>query len=379
MSVFKRYQGKRITSKHPKYAAARWWCYKRVAGHKTIHQAIPEARTREQAEKAEHALVEQLFNRRYGIADTSTTFGEFCDRVYKPFYESKNTNVHAKRLDVDLLKKHWEHRPLATITPHDCRMVQAALRRRKLRNSKKADAPTISPSSVNRTMTTASMIFTLALEERKIDYNPMGPVKPLAEPDARKYLLTDEQKKALWSELTKDVLMLRLVVIAIMTPLRKGQILALSDTDINFDRCTAQVISSKGRKPRTVPLNQTALMVLRGICAERRGRLFPFADFRRRWHGCLVRAKINKEDGTREENFHFHDLRDEFATSLVGNNANPKWIQDLFAHSDMGITDRYMSTVPAILFDTVNSLDGRLPAEAATILQPTQETDGPPN
>lgn len=379
MSVFKRYQGKRITSKHPKYPAARWWCYRRVKGHKTIHQALPEARTREQAEKAEHSLVEQLFNRRYGIADNSTTFGEFCDNVYKHYYEQRNTNIDAKRLDVELLKKHWEHRPLAAITPQDCRNVQAALRRRKKRNSKKADAPAISPSSVNRTMTTASKIFTLACQERKLENNPMQWVESLEEPEARKRILNAGQKKALWEELMKDTLLRRLVILAVMTPLRKGQILALADTDIDLDGRTARVIRSKNRPPRTVPLNRTAVAVLREICAERHGRLFPFADFRRRWHGCLIRAKINKKDGTRDDNFHFHDLRSEFATALRSQSQNPEWIQNLFAHSDMGITNIYMSSVPAELFDAVDSLDGTLPAEAATILQPTQETEGPPN
>lgn len=30
MAVFKRYKGERITAKHPAYAKARWWVYRRL-------------------------------------------------------------------------------------------------------------------------------------------------------------------------------------------------------------------------------------------------------------------------------------------------------------------------------------------------------------
>jgi len=372
MSVFKRYKGNRITSKHPKYAAARWWVYKRVSGHKTIHQAIPEARTREQAELAERRLVDRLFGIKYGVADTETTFGTFCETKYKPYYEQNNVNIGAKRLYVELLNKHWQTKPITAITPQDCRNVQDALRRRD--NARRSDS-TLSDSSVNRVMSTASKIFTLACQEGVIDRNPMQFVKKLAEPPRRRRLLTDDQKAKLWFELGKDDFLRRLVTLAIATPLRKGQLLALKDTDISFENRIVWVIASKGRDARPVPLNQTALGVLRELCAERSGTLFPVKDFRRRWSSCLVRAKINKkkEDGpTREDNYHFHDLRTEFASALIRNNINPKWVQDLFAHSDAGITDGYINTGNDLLFQAVDSLD-------ATILQPTQEIEGPPN
>lgn len=358
MSVFKRYQGKRITSKHPQYAKARWWCYKRVKGHKTIHQAIPEARTREQAELAERRLVDRLFGVRYGVADTETTFGSFCESKYKPYYETHNVNVGAKKLDVELLNRHWRTKPLSEITPQECRNVQAALRRRTKRNKK--DAETVSPSSVNRTMTTASKIFTLACEEGILDRNPMEFVKRLREPRPRKRLLTREQKAALLQEILGDSLLRRLVGLAMTTPLRKGQILALKNSDIDFDHQSATVIASKGRDAREIPLNDTAIAILRELCEERRGLLFPIKDFRRRWSSALIRAGINEKDGSREDNYHFHDLRKEFATELVRRGVNPKWVQGLFAHSDMSITDIYTQTEDDDLRQAIRSLDDKV-------------------
>lgn len=42
---------------------------------------------------------------------------------------------------------------------------------------------------------------------------------------------------------------------------------------------------------------------------------------------------INKVGGSREENFHFHDLRRMFGSELLKRGANPYHIKDLFAHS----------------------------------------------
>jgi len=36
MAVYKRFNGKRVTSKDPNYAKARWWVHKRVKA-RTIH------------------------------------------------------------------------------------------------------------------------------------------------------------------------------------------------------------------------------------------------------------------------------------------------------------------------------------------------------
>ena len=96
MAVYKRYKGKKISSKHPAYAIARWWVYKRVKGYGTIHQGIPEARTREEAELAERQLLKQLFDKSYGITDTTTTFESFVESTYRKYVEQNNVNKVAK-------------------------------------------------------------------------------------------------------------------------------------------------------------------------------------------------------------------------------------------------------------------------------------------
>jgi hypothetical protein len=50
--VYKRWKGKKVKPGDPNYDEARWWMEYRLNGP-SVHQAIPEARTKEQAERAE--------------------------------------------------------------------------------------------------------------------------------------------------------------------------------------------------------------------------------------------------------------------------------------------------------------------------------------
>lgn len=103
-------------------------------------------------------------------------------------------------------------------------------------------------------------------------------------------------------------------------------------------------------------MNATATSVLQDMIAERQ-LPFPIKDFRKRWHPLLIRAGINKPGGTREENFHFHDLRSYFASELIRRNTNPLVIQNLFAHSDMSITNIYAETEADLMLEAVKRLD----------------------
>jgi len=226
MSVFKRFNGKRITSKHPAYSKARWWVYRRIKGQKTIHQVIPEARTREEAELAERQLVKQLFDKSYGLTDTTISFQDFVESTYRKYVEQNNVNKVAKNLYIKLLLNHFRNKPLHTITPQDCRDCRSKLQYGKNKRKKKS---MLSPSSVNRIMSTLSKIFSLACEEGILDRNPMQYVKALSEPPPRKRLLTAEQKKEFWKELESDRLLYRLVQLAVNMPLRRGQLLALDE------------------------------------------------------------------------------------------------------------------------------------------------------
>ena len=352
MSVYKRYKGKRISSSHPRYAEARWWIYKRLKG-KTIHQSVPEAKTKQEAELAERQIIKAAFDHHYSVADSTTTLAAFIEKKYRSYVEQNNVNKGAKDLYIRLLLEHFKKQTIGSISPQDCRDCRAKLQNRQNKRKKESE---LSPASINRIMSTLSKIFSLACEEGILDHNPMQYVKALPEPPPRSRLLDAKQKEALWMELEKDTLLYRLIVLAVNLPLRRGQLMAITDEFIDFEHEQVLVIGSKGRPPRLVPINASASAILKEMIADRQ-LPFPVKDFRKRWYTALRNAGINKRGGTREENYHFHDLSSYFASELIRRNTNPLIVQNLFAHSDMSITTVYAQTDDKLLLEAVKRLD----------------------
>jgi integrase len=338
MSVFKKFQGKRITAKDKNWSKATWYIWQRING-RIIHKALKGADTKEKAEAAARKILDKAFNQAYGLPDTTTTFKEFAEGTYTEYYKQKNVNQVAKRLYVRLLVEHFKNAPLSLITPQDCRNCQQAML--------KAGQ---SPSSVNRIMSTLGKLFTIAGEERIIDHSPMTFVKSLKEPVPRDRLLTDEERERLWTELSKDTLLHPLVTLALNLPLRRGQLLAISPDAVNLSTGQLAVIGSKGRQARLVPLNSIAMTTLAQM---KEASLLPFplgvTGVRKRWMRVLQRSGIS--------NFRFHDLRKEFASNLIRNNVNPEIVRQLFAHSSQQITQAYTHSHSSELADAVRTLD----------------------
>jgi integrase len=355
MGVYKKYNGERLkNAKDKNWSRGTWYVWKRIRG-RVIHRALPEAQTKDEAENAEREIVTRAFNRRYGILD-DTLFADFANGPYLNYCEQKNRNVKAKKLYVRILVEHFRSTPLLDITPQMLRDLQWKLQRRK---HEKYEDQTISASSVNRIMSTASKIFSLACEEGKLELNPMRHVKMLKEPAPRNRLLTAREKEKLWDELGKDQLLLRLVTLAVNTPLRRGQLLAITPDAVDWSNGLLFAKSSKGRGARRVPLNTTALNTLRSMCDDSQ-LPFPLKDFRKRWEPALIAAGINFKGNKRGDNFTFHDLRHVFATDLLRSNVNPELVRQLFGHSSMQITQGYINSELADQTAAVRELDPKI-------------------
>jgi integrase len=336
MAVFKRFRGKRIGPRDKDYAKGTWYVWKRIEG-RIIHRSIPLAQTKEEAEHAEREIIREAFDKRYGRG-SKETFTQFVDRVYRAYVVQNNTNVAAKDLYIRLLCAVLGDKSLVEITPHDCRTVQANFRRR------------YSASTVNLIMSTASKIFNLAGEEGILDKNPMAFVKRVKEPPPRDRILSKEEWERLWKAIENDVLMSRLVSMAVNLPLRRGQILAITPDAVDLEQSLLFAVGSKGRKARAIPLNSTALNTIRLMLAD--GMIpFPLKEtgLRKRWVKILKRAKI--------KDFRFHDLRRCMATELNKQGVPGETIRKLYGHSAMKITQVYISPEMEEMARAVRTLD----------------------
>jgi len=134
-----------------------------------------------------------------------------------------------------------------------------------------------------------------------------------------------------------------MVLIAMNTGLRRGELLNLlwSDVDLENADLTVAAEGSKTRRVRHVPLKPAAQKLFkdwRSSCASRthvfaspRGE--RFITVKTAWLALLKQAQI--------EDFRFHDLRHHFASRLVMEGVSLATVRELLGHADYAMTLRY--------------------------------------
>jgi hypothetical protein len=84
MAVYKRFNGKRIKLGDPNWERGTWVVEFSLRGH-YVKEAVPEARTKKQAEQVEIQIQQAIFDRKYNRASAVTRFSDFVDSVFLPW------------------------------------------------------------------------------------------------------------------------------------------------------------------------------------------------------------------------------------------------------------------------------------------------------
>ncbi len=304
-------------------------------------------------QRAEEILGEvrgQLRERRYGtvIEERTRTFGELMER-YLTEHVIKRAHPRAYRGYAKHLRAFFgDATPLVEITP---RLIAEYKTRRY--------AEGVKPATINRELASLKKAFNLGLREWEwCQRNPVMQVSMEREHNQRdRWLSQDEEERLLkaFAPWLRQV-----VVFALNTGMRMGEILALMWHAVDLNRSTAMVYRSKNGERRTIPINQTVLALLKEQAKVRSlstTLVFPSKTFtllegwhlRRSFRAALKRAKI--------EDFHFHDLRHTFATRLVHAGVELYKVQRLLGHKSPLMTQRYAHHYPESLRDGVEVLD----------------------
>lgn len=142
------------------------------------------------------------------------------------------------------------------------------------------------------------------------------------------------------------------VLLAMNTGLRRGELLALDWSDINLQArmLTVRRENAKSGKQRHVPLNAEAMAVLRQWASQDSGSgsVFGISGIKSSWDTLLTTAQI--------EGFRFHDLRHHFASRLVMAGVDLNTVRELLGHADLTMTLRYAYLAPEHLAAAVEKL-----------------------
>ena len=151
------------------------------------------------------------------------------------------------------------------------------------------------------------------------------------------------------------------VVLALSTGMRQGEILSLTWRDIDFDDGKITLQDTKNGERRVVPLVGFALELLKNFAKLRRLDTFLVfsgknrkkpADIRFAWEQALKAAKI--------KDFRFHDLRHTFASYLAMNKATLTELRILLGHNSPAMTARYSHLSEAYGTDVVSSMNEKI-------------------
>jgi integrase len=226
----------------------------------------------------------------------------------------------------------------------------------------RGDAPSGRPASpATQTLYLAVIRHALSRAKRKWEWisdNPAQLVEPPTQPRGRvRYLSPAERDRLLATCSQSAELRLHpLVVLAMATGARQGELLNLRWSDIDLTRRHAILQETKNGDRRALALAGPALDVL-GEMAQRR---LPGADLvfasrrglatfpREAWERALRDAEL--------EDFRFHDLRHTAASYLAMSGATLAEIAEILGHKTLAMVKRYAHLSHSHVSDVVQRM-----------------------
>ena len=211
----------------------------------------------------------------------------------------------------------------------------------KKRNGDKAAA------TLNRHIASISSVFSWCVEQRLAPrgwVNPCRGVKQLREPSGRVRFLDDDERKRLLDACKPSQYprLYALVLTALLTGARRGELAALKWGDVDLDNAVARLGRTKNGERRTLVLLPQVIAVLRPFVSSDANR-YVFGSVKTRyqtpasidtaWRHALKRAEV--------KNFRFHDLRHCCASYLAQAGVPLNVIAEVLGHKRLDMTQRY--------------------------------------
>jgi integrase len=209
------------------------------------------------------------------------------------------------------------------------------------------------PSTVNRYLALLSHACTMAEREWEwMDTNPLRKVSRMPESIGRvRYLSDDERTRLLRAAKASDHPHLYVIVlIALTTGARKGEILGLRWKDVDLGSNRAVLHDTKNKERRTLALVPQVLDELKKLQKVRRiddDQIFADPDAtsnsRQKPPGYFYFEKDWRKarDAAQLKDFRFHDLRHSCASYLAMNGATTAEIAAVLGHKTLVMVKRY--------------------------------------
>ncbi|MEN1959094.1 site-specific integrase [Luteimonas sp. MJ246] len=237
-------------------------------------------------------------------------------------------------------------------------------------------AARISPATVNRELTTLSAAYSWARKDLFIACdNPVKGIRRPPEPKARnRRLLPDEERRLIEALKTsgegterarpRNANLLPIVLIALETAMRRGEILSLRWENVDLEARVAHLPITKNGYARDVPLSTRAVEILhaRKIASHAAdGRIFLASEpaIKQAFERAVKSAREayveecvrlgRCQDPRIMSDLHFHDLRHEATSRLAEKLPNLIELASVTGHRDLRSLKRYYHPIASAL------------------------------
>jgi integrase len=201
-----------------------------------------------------------------------------------------------------------------------------------------------SKASCNRELTVLSRLFALAIRGKVVRSNPAAGVKKFHEDNKQVRYLLPEEEKSLLAQCKNERAHLRpVIILAIHTGLRRGEILNLTKSDVDLFRNVIHVRNTKNNKDRLVQINKIARAELLNLVKQAGDHQYLFQNPKTNTYVKDIKhAFQNARKDAELVNFRFHDLRYTFGSRLAEQGVDSFTIMELMGHSDLRMAERYV-------------------------------------
>ena len=306
--------------------------------------------------------------------ETLATFGEkYFERRGKP--ATKNDTACFGRLKAFQINgAPFGDKPIAAITEDDVELFFAALR-----------AEGLAASTRNKYIQLVKALFRWATKKGYLTRNPIAESETLRREKhaQRNRRLEPDEEAALLKH--AGVHLQRLIIGALETGMRRGELLALTWRDVNLERreMTVRPENNKTRTGRVLPVSARLAGILELAKTDPAGQTFgpekfvfgdvvgqQVGDIKRAWETCVLKAhgykatytKTNALSETSRQaleaiDLTFHDLRHEAGSRLLEAGWPLHNVSHMLGHANIAQTSTYLNATRVGLQDAMRRLD----------------------
>lgn len=292
------------------------------------------------ANDIETQMVKGLFS--YSKEAERTTLKEALKR-----YKNEVVLVHKKVHQAEISRiEQWRNHKFGSYFLSNLRAQDLADFRDERLNEVKAN-------TVRLQLATISHLYTTARQEWGMEglVNPVANIRKPTPAQGRSRRFVGDEESRLFDAINKrqNIYLKPVVILAIETAMRQGELMSLRWQDIDLEQKTAYLKITKNGESRTVPLSSTAIKTIEALPrCERDTRLFRCTQ------NAIQVCYKKTVKAAKLKDFTFHDLRHEATSRFFEKGLNIMQVASITGHKDLKMLKRYTHLKAADLAELLN-------------------------